>query len=231
MTAAGRPTTSCPACGAREPVDAAWCSQCHRRFDGPDEAATSEPDPDPTVAADERAAGPGERDDDDVGTDRDVRVVDGEVEWRCERCQAWTSLTAATCRRCDAPRRGFGDAAPLPVVAASDVGRLRLASVVLPGAGHLLAGRRGSGAARAVLTVVWLAIGLRLLVAAGPGGPVVPSLPLLVGAGVVWVGSVVDVGRLTVPGARPLLDARVLTWLTVAVVVGSFGASVLALRG
>jgi hypothetical protein len=87
--------------------------------------------------------------------------------------------------------------------------------VVLPGLGHLLARRTGTGAARVVTTVAWLT-GAVLLVRGGGGS--VAAAPLLLGVAVVWAGSLHDVLAL-VDGGRELLTTRVLLWLTGGVVL------------
>lgn len=92
-----------------------------------------------------------------------------------------------------------------------------LASALLPGLGHLLARRTGTGAARLVLALSW-GIGA-LVVARGVSGvALLPAVPLFLGALAVWVGSVRDVMAL-VDGGPELLRPRVLSWLTAGVLV------------
>jgi hypothetical protein len=203
----------CPSCDARNPDGAAWCNQCLRPLGA---AATD------TATAPEAPAAPvGSAQDGDTtaARQRDVRTVDGEVEWRCPRCDVWSPLPAARCTTCGGPRRGFGvderDVRPPP----SAGPRLAAASLVLPGLGHVLAGRYGSGVARALLAVSWLLGGLVLLRGATRGGASpLPSVPLLVGAVTVWAASLADVRRLTVDEGREWLHPRALLWLTSGVI-------------
>ncbi len=206
----------CPACAARNSDRAEWCTQCFERLGvpagGPVEVVGapaadppgSQPRPDPQLDA----------------TIRDVRTVDGEVEWRCGRCGAWSRLERSTCAVCDGPRVGFGEAGRRQPATWATSGVVVAANVLLPGAGHVLSARVGTGVARAVLFLTWLVGGLGTLRAAGPDGPgALPAFPLLLGALLVWVGTVVDVLPSAEARTRELLRPRVLALLTVAVVV------------
>lgn len=230
----------CHACGARNPDGAAWCSQCYARTDAAPDApgvsdATGTADrsdaadvPDATdAAARGDAAGTTARD----AAARDVRTVGGEVEWRCGVCETWTPLAVDRCAVCGAPRRGFGESEPLPTPDRADLGRLTAASALVPGLGHLLVGRLGTGIARMVLAVSWLLGGVAIArVASAGSGSIVPAVPLLLGAAVVWAGTLADVRRLVTPGAAEVLGIRVLTWLTVAVLGAALLALVVTLR-
>jgi ribosomal protein L40E len=228
----------CDACGARNPAKASWCSQCFASFapTPPAEAPTSGPASDqpappvpgraPRPAAPAPASPPPER----AGTasrpdaapptgprERDVRQRDGEVEWRCAVCDGWSPLRAATCRRCGAGRTGFGVDAPEPV-AGEELQRLVVLTVLLPGLGHVRAGRVGTGAARAVIAVAWLVGALVLGVGAlRTGAAPIAAVPLALGAAIVWVASVRDVRALGDGRGRELLDARGLLWLVAGV--------------
>jgi hypothetical protein len=194
----------CPACGARNAAKAAWCSQCYAPLGA---AADTEPE-----------TGVRERDVRDRGVDdRDVRERDGEVEWRCGACGGWTPLHLAACLHCASPRRGFGEAAS-PVRTFPRDGRVLLAaSLVLPGLGHLLIGRTGTGLARIVLAVLWVGGGLSLVRDGGGGGA--PGLVLLVGALVLWIATAVDARYLATGSRTELLGSRALAVL-VAIVTG-----------
>jgi hypothetical protein len=224
----------CPACGARNTDGAAWCTQCYASLrgtpapvdparldrsalDGPPEAAPATGDARPPVAP--GGAGPA-RD----AAARDVRTVDGEVEWRCAACDGWTPLERSRCATCETPRRGFGEVPPPPPIPATERGKLLVASVVLPGLGHLVARRVGTGVARLALAGSWL-IGALLILGGAGGAGRLPALPLLLGAGVVWVGSAIDVLAL-VDGGREQLRPRVLSWLTGGVLLAFLVTSV-----
>jgi hypothetical protein len=204
----------CPGCGAHNPDSAAWCSQCYARFEVDDAASAPAPapaEPEPQVAAD--APVPAD------ASARDVRTVGGEVEWRCARCDGWNPLFVDRCTTCGGRREGFGEPAAPPEPATRDAGRLTLASAVLPGLGHVLAGRVGTGVARMLLAVLWLAGGAAIVAgAAGSAASAAPAAPLLLGAAAVWVGSVLDVRTLATGTGRERLGARTMLWLTSAVV-------------
>jgi hypothetical protein len=233
----------CPACGASNGDRAEWCTQCYRPLrstsgaeasgaaasgatgsgaTGSGAAGSSASAADASAADASAAthppggaAGAGPPPPAPGAGQRDVRTVDGQVEWRCVGCDGWNALDAPVCATCASPRRGFGDPALPPPVDPADRTRLVVASVVLPGLGHLLARRTGTGAARVVTALAWLA-GAFLLVRGGGGSVVVA--PLLLGVAVVWAGSLHDVLAL-VDGGRELLTTRVLLWLTGAVVL------------
>lgn len=151
------------------------------------------------------------------GTARDVREHEGEVQWRCRICDGWTPLEEPACRRCGAARTGFGVDAPAPV-GAQEVDRLVALTILLPGLGHMRAGRAGTGVARAVVALAWLIGAVALGVGAVRSGAApVAAVPLLLGAVAVWVASVRDVRVLADDGRRELLDARGLLWLVAGV--------------
>jgi hypothetical protein len=187
----------CPTCGARNADGADWCSQCYAPLGG----AT----PPPAVETSTSSA-----------PARDVRTVGDEVEWRCARCRSWAPLLAEVCTTCGAPRTGFGEPARRPGPQPQDRGRLVAASVLLPGLGHLLAGRVGTGVARLLLGLSWAAGGLAIARSAGAAGGILPAVPLLLGATIVWAASIRDAAVLG--DGQELLRPKVLAGLTVAVV-------------
>lgn len=202
----------CPACGARNSPTADWCTQCYADL-RPPPTAESAPTPDADADAgrgrvtEDRGTGPEDE------PSRDVRSVEGEVEWRCGRCGTWSPLDAVTCVTCDGPRTGFGEANAAAREPSASREALVAASVVLPGLGHLLAGRTGSGAARLVLALSWALGAVAVTRAAG----LLAAAPLLLGAGIMWVATVRDVLALH-RGGPELLTPRVLAGLTAAVV-------------
>lgn len=101
--------------------------------------------------------------------------------------------------------------------------------MLVPGLGHLLAGHVGTGVARLVLGVSWAAGGLAVARGAGGDGQLLPAIPLLLGATIVWAASIRDVAVLR-EGAE-LLRPRVLAGLTVAVVGTLLLAAVAATSG
>ena len=225
----------CPSCGARNADTADWCSQCYARF-GVDEeapapaaAATTAPDeqaspsaPAPTPTAPTTVTGA------TATAGRLIRRAEDGVEWRCVTCEAWNPIERSTCSVCgsalaDAFDREGG--APPPDVSATMVAA---ASVLLPGAGHLLLGRAAAGLGRMLLYVVWAIGGVALLrAAAGTDGSALPALPLLAGAFVLLATSVLDALALQRGSAAETLSVRSLLWLTVGVI----GLTTLAFLG
>jgi hypothetical protein len=93
-----------------------------------------------------------------------------------------------------------------------------LLTALLPGLGHLRAGRVGTGLARVVVASAWLLGAVVLAVGARrTSATPVAAVPLLLGAGAVWAASLRDVRRLGSGEGRELLDARGLLWLVAAV--------------
>ncbi len=227
----------CPGCDARNPATASWCSQCLAPLTSPAKPAP----PGPAGAGDPDLDGLGtsvaasDTDVEELGTavdaagtpvsrtdaPRDVRVRDGEVEWRCGTCGTWQPLGAVRCGACDTPRSGFGERAPAASGASVRPGTALAASVVLPGSGHVMLGAAGAGLARALLWSLWGVGGWALLrdVAARWAGAT-----LLAGALALWVLSVVDTRR-RLGGQPDLLGARGLA-LLVGLVTGGLVLSV-----
>lgn len=96
---------TCPNCGARNTADAPWCTQCLQPLGrdpapGPGGAPPSDPvapSPDPASPS---PAPPPRAPADGAATDRDVRSVDGVVEWRCPTCRSWNALERSACAVC-----------------------------------------------------------------------------------------------------------------------------------
>ena len=246
----------CPSCGALNPAAATWCGQCLTRFAAADATSAVASDPPPSDAGPASAAEDGRpldeasdptASDEDAVHDaslpdarvRDVRTVAGEVEWRCRVCDGWNALLLPACVTCGTVREGFGAVPGAREPITTSVRALLLASAVCPGAGHVLAGRRGPGAARALLWVLW-AGGARLLAsAAGTGDARAPGLVLAVGAGVLWIATLRDTAALAgsarTSGApvdpRPWLGGRALAILVAVVTGGLLLSLVLATAG
>jgi hypothetical protein len=223
-------SAACPHCGARNAERAPWCTQCYQPLGAHGDHA-AETEDEQHAAVRERSHGGGSVPADaPAGTDptpvsrataastgdRDVRQDEhGGVEWRCATCDGWSPLAAPTCAVCGAARRGFGEDRDRGEL---EEQRLVLATGLLPGLGHLQAGRVGSGIARAVFAVGWLVGGLLLLVAAlRAGSGIWAATPLLAGAAVVWALSILDARSLARGVEREHLDGRTLLWLMVGV--------------
>lgn len=212
----------CPACDARNPDDATWCGQCFAPLGMPAAAETA------ASPAEAPAAGPGPEDRSHTrpaaaGSDRpELRRQGDAVEWRCPTCETWNPIDDDRCMSCGRTFvSGFDAPAPHDAATTAPVSETTvvLLSALLPGAGHIAAGRVATGIARALTYVVWLVGGVLLLrEASGTGASVLPAAPLLVGALVVWGLSGVDALHLARHEHRELLGPRTLLWLVVGVV-------------
>jgi hypothetical protein len=225
-------TRACPACGARNAAAAPWCTQCYTSFadtrtapTAPAAAPAAEEPPvqgppgqEPPLQGPPTQEPPAQQGEAPprAGAAADVRQDEqGRIEWRCATCDGWSPLEVAACVACGSPRKGFGDDRAVEV---PDEQRVVVLSGLLPGLGHLVAGRVGSGLARALFGVGWLVGGVLLLVAAvRAGSGHWAAVPLLAGAVIVWVLSVVDAQSLARGQQREYLDGRTLLWLMVGV--------------
>jgi TM2 domain-containing membrane protein YozV len=217
----------CPSCDARNADGAGWCTQCYARLDGPVPVASRPPAVPSERPAD--VASPGGDVPPVPVADRPVRDHDGRVEWRCARCERWSPLEAPSCVTCGGPREGFGEPAATEARELDvDLTMLTIASALVPGAGHLLAGRVGTGVARALLWVLWLGSGVATWWAGASGVAALPTVVSLGGAAVLWAATLVDVRRLADGDPREVLDTRRLLWLVGAVTVAVVVALVVA---
>lgn len=223
----------CADCGALNADTAAWCSQCYRSFteppsdEPPSEVVTEGRELWIEVAAVEAETPPAERlvapagDEDPDPGDRRLRRSDEGVDWRCGSCETWNPIERSTCAVCGAALAdSFGGSSGEDLRTDVDPAKVVIASVLLPGAGHVLLGRSGTGFGRMLLYVVWAVGGVLLLQAASDSdGSVLPALPLLTGALVLLATSVLDAVALRRGDTRTeLLSARSLLWLTVSVI-------------
>ncbi len=207
---------TCEACGATNPDTARWCNQClaplgvaERREDGrAGDASAPEPGPPAgTGSGDPTVAGPGPA--------PEQETTPSERGWPCPVCASATTAPDTACATCGADLAAYylregGDERPTPPWAMALV-----LSALAPGAGHVLLRRPASAAARLLLFLVWALGGIAML-GGGPGA-VLAAGPLLLGAAVLWLGSLGDVALASQGAGRELLSARVLLWLVVAV--------------
>jgi ribosomal protein L40E len=201
----------CPSCGALVATDAEWCGQC----------LASLRDPSPTGASGPQAVG--------------VRAPFGRGEregppsvWRCPTCDAENGLDANTCRICGTSfSRLFEDPATTPT---ASPGAAAAWSLLLPGLGHWLAGRRAEAVARFVLAAWILAMLVILLSSRVAGGGLGGAAPLVLvfamAAVALWVEAAVD-GRRVAAGLAPIVSSRALLWACVALVALSIVLSTL----
>lgn len=220
---------ACPTCGASNPEAAAWCSQCYARLGQPQEPdSTASPSLSPLPPSQEpRSQEPQSQAPPEGSAGRapaevrdGFRHTDGRLEWACVQCGTYNAIEADACTACGTPMLArYAE----PERAPEDYARAYRASALLPGAGHYRLGQQGPGLARAVLFVVWILGALVLLLGAERGG--FAAAPLLLGALIVYVGTLVDIGKLEA-GREELLAGRAMLWLvigiTVLLLVGAF---------
>jgi TM2 domain-containing membrane protein YozV len=221
----------CPDCGARNADAAAWCTQCYRRLEGPTtasavapaEVGTGERRPShvATPSGDDHAAVPTPPSTPPpipatarAAAERDIRVDGDQVEWRCARCAGWTPLEQPSCAACGSARVGFTPTAAAAATARAPTGSAPLvASALLPGLGHLLVGRPGSGVARILLWLLWAGGAGLTLVSVGVTST---ALVLALAASALWAITLQDLSRLA-DGRPQVLTGRVLAWSVVGV--------------
>lgn len=217
----------CPRCGGLVAEDARWCGQCLARLDDAREDAPAPVAPASTPERSRPAAEPS----------GSVEVEEGRAVWTCPSCGSRNALDDDVCPRCGRSFASlFAEPDPPPRVAAS---RAAVLSLVVPGLGHVAAGRAAEGVARFV--VFAYALGTALVVLLGKGvlasGPLVPLGWLaLAGAVVVYLSAAVDAARVA-ERREPALSNRALLYgaiglmmLTVIVLVVS-GLRVTSARG
>lgn len=226
----------CPSCAARNADGAAWCTQCYAALDpaapseeipeGPPasepaeggEETPSTPDPVgdvplPGAPQAQRARPISPRR--PTGPDAPVRAGEAGLEWRCATCETWNDMEVEECEAC-----GSNFSALLAEDQDATVQRdpqvVLVASLVLPGSGHVMLGRTADGVVRAGLFIACVAGAAAIL---GAGGSL-PAVPLVLGALVIWAMTAADVVSLSRGARTQLMAPRVLLWLVVAVVGG-----------
>lgn len=153
------------------------------------------------------------------------RETEGGLEWVCDTCQEWNPIERITCTVCATPFGRTLGGEPEPERPDVPAAVLTVASLVLPGTGHWLLGMRGAAVLRALLGLVWGLGGLTLfLQARGSGQSFLPAIPLLLGWAVVAAGSANDAVVEGGGEGQLVLSGRVLLWLTLGVVGGTFAA-------
>ncbi len=164
--------------------------------------------PTPSLPTEDRASVRGR------AAQRNIRVDGDRIEWRCDRCEGWNPMERPDCGTCGGARVGFTPgSAPAPAVTTTGSAAPLLASALLPGLGHLLVGRPGSGTARVLLWLLWAGGAGAALVSAGLSGAV---LVLGLAAIGLWLLSLHDLVQLS-KGRAEVLSGRVLAWSVVGV--------------
>jgi hypothetical protein len=212
----------CPSCGALVAADAEWCGQCYASLRA--SVATPHPAASGAPAGSMPTTAPFARHDERTGA---------PTAWRCPTCEAENELGTIACRLCGTP---FGRLFDDPATRPPDVSPTVAAgwSLLLPGLGHWMAGRRADAVARFVLAA-WVG-GMLVLLLASRGsdgfGSVGPLVALFAAASVaVWSEAVVDARRVA-SGLPPAVSSRMLLWGCVALIGLSIALSTLiALTG
>lgn len=253
----------CVSCGAQNPVTAEWCTLCLTRFDGslppsspppvaeaeitdelsalgradalqePEEPQTAEPEkPEPETLPPAPLLTPPP-----PVSNVPVRFLrDGErVRWVCPTCATLNDVERSACRICGTMMaRLFAPPQQKKVSGRRPATATLVLSAVLPGLGHVAEGEGAAGAARAVLYLWTLAIGL-LLVLRPPakGRPVVRAVGIVftVAAGVVWLIAIVESLRLMKGDRRPLVPPKTMTWVTAGLTLALFAGIAASLLG
>lgn len=230
----------CPHCNATNPADARWCNQCLAPLVEPAATAPASPRP-PAEQRPPTPAGPtvepapgGEEWEHPEGFRRTGELI----ERRCARCDAYYDVALGRCPVCGSDAGIAAGTGALAGEGAAPAGHAWPAvlalSAVLPGAGHLAINRYGAGLSRAILAGLWL-IGAVLLFGAGGAAALLGAAPLLLGVGVLWAASLLELLALSRGLERQVLSGRTLLWLVVGVTLATAGgmavAAIGALRG
>ncbi|MCA1727745.1 MAG: zinc ribbon domain-containing protein [Actinobacteria bacterium] len=154
------------------------------------------------------------------------------IVWDCPACGTENPIDSPLCSACGTPFRKVLVEPEEEIEV--DPGRAAMWSLVFPGVGHIIIGRRGEGIARAVVFAFALMTGLVSLgaVTRGSGAVYLMLMILSLGAAAaLYVVSTLDAGR-AATRLPPLLPSRVLMYgglglmmaSLVVVVTGAMGA-------
>lgn len=153
--------------------------------------------------------------------------------WTCPACDAENPLEATACARCGSNFATFF-AGPKPVLRPrASANTTVVASAALPGAGHWIFRQTGPAIARAVI-YLWT-VGIAILLLARPpasGRAVVRGVGAVfaLAAAAVWLLSMLETLRIREGDRRPLIQPKMLTWLSAGLsgllLVGLFAAAI-----
>lgn len=220
----------CPHCGGLVGADAEWCGQCLTRLDVPAAEPPAPPGPDVEEPGDRSAEAPSNpvTGDGAAGFDvrgdgprpaavgasaggRAVRKTEEGIVWDCPTCGEVNPIESGACTVCGtAFSRIFEPPDQGPAV---DPGRAAALSLVFPGAGHVVAGRRADGIARGVVFTFAVATGLLTLIA-GPSGNAMLLAVMVLSLGTaaaLYVLSTLDAGR-AAQRLPPIVTTRMLLY-------------------
>ena len=170
----------CPHCGGLNPRDAEWCGQCLTSFvaqpvtAGRAGPASAPPPPGaaaPPVHLPAVATSPVPSNGHGRGTATDTlpksfKVTDSGISWACRMCETENPLSFSACSVCGST---FAQTLKEPEekVIQRDPGTVTLVSLFLPGAGHAYLGLWPQAIARAVISL--LVVAVTVLAAVAPG--------------------------------------------------------------
>jgi TM2 domain-containing membrane protein YozV len=253
----------CPNCGGLVGADAEWCTQCFTRLDiaqsePPAEAGeggvarpgVTQPSSTPQSES-EGGTGP-------AGLSRDVgslseagarpasptrsgpaadlgeRVIHSRgdtIVWTCPACGTENPIDSPICSACGTPFRQMLREPEEPIDI--DPGRAAMLSLIFPGIGHFLVGRRGDGLARGVVFAFALVTGIVSLGAVTRGSGGLYTLLMVMSLGVaaaLYIVSTVDAGR-AATRLPPLLPPRLLMYGGLGLMLTTLGVLVIGAMG
>ena len=247
----------CPNCRGLVGADAEWCTQCFTRLvqeearpapGGEERTAQSTarlappetsdederppergPEGEPLPERETRPASP-TRPTADLG-ERVIHSRGDRIVWDCPACGTENPIDAPICSACGTPFRQVLRE-PEEVIEV-DPGRAAMMSLIFPGVGHFLVGRRGEGIARGVVFAFALVTGLVSLgaVTRGVGGAYLMLMVLALGAAAaLYVVSTVDAGR-AANRLPQLLPSRVLMYGGIGLMMASLAVVVIGAMG
>jgi hypothetical protein len=154
----------------------------------------------------------------------DAEPLQPRATWPCAVCGTQNPLEVDTCHACGAPfSRLFQDPEARPDV---EPGRAARYSLIFPGLGHAVAGRRAEGVARGILFGWCAATAILLLVARPPGGLgiLAPMAIVFVLGSLVWYAvTALDAHRLA-SGDRQLVTSKIMLYSVAGLMMLSVGS-------
>lgn len=229
----------CPTCNATNPDSAEWCTQCFTSLKVDEPPPEPPPPAQPATPSTPAATDPAQA----TGAGEQVvrrgagtfRKTEQGLDWQCGLCESWNPIEVQHCTTCG---HSFADTISPPEERAGpdvDENVALIASAILPGVGHVLAGRTAAGVGRAVMYLLFLLGGWLLArEASQTGQTILPALPLLFGALILWVASLYDAVLAARGEERQLLAPRAFFWLVVGVLgllMVTFAAAALSVSG
>jgi hypothetical protein len=157
----------------------------------------------------------------------DAEPLPPRATWPCAVCGSPNDLDDDMCTSCGAPfSRLFQEESSLPKV---DPKRAARASLILPGLGHAVAGKKAEGVARAIL-FFWCAATAILLLAARPAGGLgilAPMAVVFVLCTLLWYAvTALDAVRLA-SGDKQLVSPKLMLYGVAALMMLSVGSAFL----